>query len=240
MPQPQSRNKDQYEELGRMTQGLLHNINNSLAGIGGFAELLIDDLSPDSPDRIFAEKILSSSEHLKLLINEVWALNALRKYIPKEIIDVEEALDEILIRIDAQNLASQGIKIEYEVDDNMGKLTAWANSEYLETAIKHLVSNAVESFAQNKVTDRDNLIKISMSCDDDNIFITIEDNGMGMTESTEQQCLNPLFTTKDPSMHHGLGLNIAQAIIRSMAGGFTILSKTGISTTACIMIHRAH
>ncbi len=241
MSRSNTRSKDQYEELGRLTQGLLHNINNSLAGIGGFAELLIDDLTPDSPDRIFAEKILSSSEHLKLLIKEIWMLNALRRFTPELVVDVGAVLDEILMNVDVEQLASRNIFMEYEAEDNGDVLLALANAEYIKMAVNHLIANALDSFGltpQRPKPHHMNIIKITMTSDEENIFITLEDNGIGMPENVERDCMMPLFTTKDPSKHHGLGLNIVEAIMKAMGGNFSILSQNGICTTACMMIPR--
>lgn len=241
MARSNTRSKDQYEELGRLTQGLLHNINNSLAGIGGFAELLIDDLTPESPDRVFAEKILSSSEHLKLLIKEIWMLNALRRYIPETIVDVGAVLDEILMNMDVEQLAAKNIFVEYEAEDDGEALRALGNPEYIKMAVDHLIANALESFdlsPRGSKHHHPDVIKITMTSDEENIFITLEDNGIGMPENVERDCMMPLFTTKDPSKHHGLGLNIVEAIMKAMRGNFSILSQNGICTTACMMIPR--
>jgi len=86
------------------------------------------------------------------------------------------------------------------------------------------------------MSDGSGKIKISLVNNprNKNYTIKIEDNGDGMDEITKIQSFAPFFTTKDSSNHHGLGLNVALAIISAMGGELNITSKVKVGCTVAI------
>ncbi|MEG4584346.1 AAA family ATPase [Microcoleus sp. MOSTC5] len=78
-------------------------------------------------------------------------------------------------------------------------------------------SNIGRTFAQIKTNP--NRIKIITSADNQEVKITIADNGQGMSESVKQKIFDHLFTTKAVGKGTGLGLAIAQQIVTEKHGG---------------------
>lgn len=61
------------EELGRMTRGLVHDFNNSLASIMGYADFLVADLPADSETHLFANNIKLAGQQMQELLNQIKA-----------------------------------------------------------------------------------------------------------------------------------------------------------------------
>ena len=72
--------------------------------------------------------------------------------------------------------------------------------------------------------------------ENDAVVIEVEDNGVGMDETTRQRLFEPFFTTKDADQGTGLGLSIIYAIVRNHDGEITVESELGVGTTFRVML----
>ena len=67
-------------------------------------------------------------------------------------------------------------------------------------------------------------ISISSSIDKDEINITFEDNGSGITQEHLKNIFDPFFTTKPVGKGTGLGLHIVRSIINNHNGRIDVNS----------------
>ncbi len=82
----------------------------------------------------------------------------------------------------------------------------------------------------------DKRIQIRTWSEDDAIVIEVEDNGVGMDETTRQRLFEPFFTTKDADRGTGLGLSIIYAIVRNHDVEITVESEQSVGTTFRVML----
>jgi len=61
-------------------------------------------------------------------------------------------------------------------------------------------------------------VKIAASWNEDEVVLSVEDNGPGVDEKNATRIFDPFFTTKDPGRGTGLGLAISNRIIESFGG----------------------
>jgi histidine kinase len=66
---------------------------------------------------------------------------------------------------------------------------------------------------------------------DDNVFVTVTDNGPGIPEEVRNKIFEPFFTTKQAGRGMGLGLAITYGIVRDYGGTIRIESLPGQGTT---------
>ena len=90
----------------------------------------------------------------------------------------------------------------------------------------------VMDVAQNSVRAQASLVKITVTESDreDNLTISIEDNGCGMTDEQVQQVIDPFFTTRT-TRKVGLGVPLFKLSAEQTGGSFDIRSKVGVGTT---------
>lgn len=74
-------------------------------------------------------------------------------------------------------------------------------------------------------------IKISSLCNNDTIFIRVQDNGCGMSDEVKKQIFVPFFTTKPVGKGTGMGMAVAYGIIADHQGKIVVTSKEGLGTT---------
>lgn len=77
---------------------------------------------------------------------------------------------------------------------------------------------------------------IETICDNDNVYITFEDNGTGMTEETKRKIFDPFFTTKDVGQGTGLGMSIAFNTIQKHSGHIAVTTELGKGTRFILQI----
>jgi len=91
--------------------------------------------------------------------------------------------------------------------------------------IENLVSNAVRAIKAKYDNYADAVISIKLKCDDDNCVLTIEDNGIGMTEEEISKCRDKRYTTFEEGT--GLGLYFIDKYINEFHGTMKIESIKG-------------
>jgi len=96
------------------------------------------------------------------------------------------------------------------------------------TQLVRVVTNLVKNGIQAIPIDKNPKILVSVGIDDGEIFITVSDNGIGITEENKPKVFEPKFTTKSSGM--GLGLAMVKNIVETYKGNITFTSEQGKGT----------
>jgi signal transduction histidine kinase len=135
--------------------------------------------------------------------------------------DVNEGLESTLII--ANNLLHDiNVIKEY---GNLPKIECYAGK--LNQVFLNLISNASHAIRQKFGERKGGELLIKTTCHDENLYITIKDNGIGMDEKTQKKVFEPFFTTKDVGQGTGLGMSIAYNTIKKHHGEFQLNSAAG-------------
>ncbi|PID59224.1 MAG: hypothetical protein CR986_07030 [Ignavibacteriae bacterium] len=107
------------------------------------------------------------------------------------------------------------------------------NKQRLEQVIINLIENSCQA-----LTERNQLIRITISKDNKFGYVSVEDEGSGMKKEELKKITDPFFTTKRNKGGTGLGLSIASKIIMQHKGSLSFSSEHGVGTKATIKIPR--
>ena len=88
----------------------------------------------------------------------------------------------------------------------------------------------------NQAIEKTGKIEISTSMDKKWVYISIKDNGRGMSKEVAQRVFDPFFTTKEIGKGTGLGLSISFSIIKEHDGDIQIKSEPGKGSEFIIRI----
>lgn len=91
--------------------------------------------------------------------------------------------------------------------------------------VTNLVKNAIQAIPKNKTPK----ITVKVFEEEDNVILTVEDNGKGVIDENKSKIFEPKFTTKNSGM--GLGLAMIKNIIETYNGSITFVSKENEGTT---------
>ncbi|KKL91843.1 hypothetical protein LCGC14_1890620, partial [marine sediment metagenome] len=123
----------------------------------------------------------------------------------------------------------KGISIEIVEHLAEEELIILGNASDLGEMIVNLIFNSVDAMP------RGGKIDITTYMKDENIYLKISDNGIGMTEETKDRVFDPFFTTKGLN-YSGLGLSMSYGILRRHNGLIEIETRPGKGTSFTIIL----
>ncbi len=145
--------------------------------------------------------------------------------------DLNECLDSTLVI--ANNLLNNKIEIIKEYGE-LPLVECYAGK--LNQVFLNILSNAIYAVEKKFGDKAGGEIKINTTADDENVTITMADNGIGMNEQTLKKMFEPFFTTKEVGEGTGLGMSIAYNTIKKHNGQITVNSDPGKGTALIIKI----
>lgn len=216
--------------LGEMASGIGHEINNPLTiSMGNILAIKKDLLEMGFSHTSILEKLDKVNEANER-INKI--VLALRTYSRQDTVK-EEVISMNDIVFSTVNLVrdiyeKDQISISIENNDPDSFVVGFKGK--LQQILMNLLSNAKDAIAENK--NKKIIIKISQV--DQNVKLSVIDNGCGIPHKIKQKILNPFFTTKSVGKGTGIGLSFVHEQVNKMNGELIIESKEGIGSTFTI------
>jgi PAS domain S-box-containing protein len=224
------------ESLGLLTSHIVHDFNNLLSGIMGYASLLEKKIADDPKIKKYVSTIINSSERASTLISQL--LNFSRKKLAeKEIVNINELIKESL---DFLSMSLKAIRFDVQLYPSQILLQA-DKAKISQTLINLLINakDAVESSARPTITVKTSLTTISNQknlLDGRYALIQVSDNGSGISRENLNKIFEPFFTTKGQGRGTGQGLAIVQEIVKDYNGRIEVESEIDRGTTFTILL----
>ncbi|HEV2329048.1 MAG TPA: ATP-binding protein [Verrucomicrobiae bacterium] len=217
---------EKLASLGRLSAGIIHEINNPLnfATTGVFA---LRNKTKNLPvaEKAEMEEILNDvDEGLKRVRNIVSDLRIFThpESGPSESVDVAETVNASL------RFLSSEWKGNVRIENNIAPgQVAQANRNKLVHILVNLLQNSLDAMSAKKFEGEEPTIWIEGRVADGKSIIVVRDNGTGIEQKHMAKIFDPFFTTKDVGEGMGLGLSICHRIIRGYGGHVTVKSEPG-------------
>lgn len=194
--------------VGQLAAGMAHEIRNPLTSIKGFIQLLKEQGEPDRKDSYFSV-IFTEIERIDGLLNDMLVLARYRDdKIAAENFPVLEELYGV-IRLLEPEANRRGIKLELQIASGEWYIHGYRSR--IKQAFLNILKNALEA-----LVNQGTLVSMSFFASINQIVITVEDDGKGLSEEAQQNLFVPFFTTKQDGT--GLGLSTTQRIIIDHGG----------------------
>lgn len=232
--QNQLMQSQKMESVGRLAGGVAHDFNNMLSIILGNAELILEDLAPDSPFKSNMKEIYKAAERSANLTRQLLAFARKQTVAPK-VLDINEELEKMLSMLN--RLIGEDITLNWHPGKNLKPIKI--DPSQIDQIVANLCVNARDAIQGiGKVTietkkisfDEEYCRKNSGFVPGDYIMIGISDNGSGMDQTTLNNLFEPFFTTKDVGQGSGLGLSTVYGIVKQNNGFINVYSEIGEGT----------
>ena len=212
--------------LGELVAGTSHELNNPLAIVSGYANLLLEEPTLTVEQRTKVESIRRNALRASNVVHSLLAFARKRK--PERMrTDMNSVLDAAA-ELKEYDLRTSGIRTEKYVTPKLPAVDA--DPHQLQQVILNVINNAQDAVASSpnpKITMR-------TGTTDGVVFIKIEDTGSGISKADLKKVFDPFFTTKPVGKGTGLGLSISYGIILEHGGEIRIQSELGKGTEVCI------
>jgi two-component system, cell cycle sensor histidine kinase and response regulator CckA len=228
------------EAVGQLAGAIAHDFNNILTSLIGYGSLLVMELPENSPPRLYAEQILSSSEKAAHLTQSLLAFSRKQTVSLKlcNLNDIITGVEKLLKR-----LLMEDIKLKTNLTKET--LIIMADIAQIDQVIINLSTNARDAMPNGGTfTVETKLLNLDAECIDMQgkgtpgayAFLSISDTGIGMDDTIKERIFDPFFTTKEIGQGTGLGLSIVYGIIKQHNGFIVVQSKEGYGTTVNIYL----
>jgi PAS domain S-box-containing protein len=236
------RQAEKMEAVGRLAGGIAHDFNNILGGILGYAEMLVESAESGSPQKRYAQNVLTAANRAGALVEQVlWYSRSQRgKRVPVEMDRiVAETLD--LVR---GSLAA-GIRLETHLPAK--PLFVVGDPTQLHQIMMNLCTNAIHAMGERGT------LRVTLDAEEvaeARVFahttlhagpyarLTVQDTGIGMEPATLARLFEPFFTTKEVGKGTGLGLSLVYGIVTDSSGAIDVHSKPGQGSRFIIYLPR--
>jgi len=225
------------EALARLAAGIAHDFNNLLTAIAGHAELARKTLAPDALSHRHLAAIVASVERAAKLTRELLAFSR-RQELAVEPADVTKTVQEMEPVLRHQ--AGEGTLLELDLSPTS---LVEIDVGQFEQVLMNLLANARDAGA-GRITIGVRTVSVEQLPEarklgivaGEYVLVTVADDGTGIDEETQARIFDPFFTTKDRDSGTGLGLSLAQGVIRQSGGAIEVSSALGSGTTFRILL----
>ncbi|HEY8751439.1 MAG TPA: ATP-binding protein [Tepidisphaeraceae bacterium] len=211
---------EKMNALGKLSAGLLHEINNPLNFTFMALQMAEQEAGDNSDLQDTLKDIGQGMTRIRGVISDLRTFAYPTKATDREEFSVDEALTSAM-RLTAHELGDIPVKRE---GLDFGKVAAG------KTQIIHVFMNLLVNSAQALKTvkgKREQTITVSCKVEGERAQISIQDNGTGVKKDNLPRLFDPFFTTKDVGQGMGLGLSICHTIIKNHGGTIGIESEEG-------------
>jgi two-component system NtrC family sensor kinase len=230
----QLRRAEKLSALGQLIAGVAHELNNPLAVVMGFAEVIAQKHGLDEKTRNQMRQILHESERATKIVRDLLAF-ARPNEPQKTLVDINRLVASVIETQEAI-LRQAGIRLEAKLAADLPKTMADHNQ--IEQVLVNLISNAVYVLSAR---EKPGVLTIRTEENGYYIHIVVADNGPGIPKDIVGQIFDPFFTTKPLGKGTGLGLTISNTIVQEHRGKILVESQpdTGAKFTVELPIVEA-
>src|SRR6185503_14695168 len=223
--QEQLLQSEKMSAIGQLIAGVAHDLNNPLASVVGFSDLLGE--AADVPPRL-AEPlavIRQEAERASAIVRNLLSF-ARRQEGERQVQSIRPILESTILLLRNQ-LMAQHIDLTFTAEPGLPEVEVHANQ--IKQVFVNIINNAAQAIRGADVSG--GRISVLAKCWLDGVAVSISDNGPGMPEAVAQHVFEPFFSTKSEGEGTGLGLSICQGIVKEHGGSMTVDPGTGTGAT---------
>ncbi len=212
--------------LGRVVEGVAHEVRNPLISIGGFARKLARSIDRE-PERRYVEVIVSEVERLERMVRDIEQyVQFSREHRPRFApVDLRDVLRECLEAERAQ-AGSRGVAVRFDPPRDLP--TIFGDRDLLGELFRGLIQNSIEAMPGGGV------LEVAFQQMPNWVQVQVKDTGVGIPPEDLEEIFDPFFTSKTSGT--GLGLAKAHLIVEDHSGTIEFESQPGKGTVCTVAL----
>ena len=214
----QEAHQERLSVLGEIAAVMAHELNNPLAAVSMFSQMLMKGLDTGSSLRSHAEVIHRNTETCKATIRRLldMATTPTSEFgefdVHELVLDVRQLLEPVARR------AGSSVSIGAQAENPL----AFGDELQLRHATVNLVMNSIQ--ALDGAGGAGTVVMETVNRGDE-LAIIVRDDGPGIPEEIRTRIFEPFFTTKAPGDGTGLGLPTSRRIVDAQGGRLTLVES---------------
>ena len=217
---------EKLAEVGRLSAGIAHEVNNPLAVISYAAQLLLREEELPPFQKELAERIDSEVDRLKTLTGSLLSFSRAKEMVRRET-DLNEVLRDVL-RLVRYELNRHAIGLE----EDFAELPAiQADPNKLKQVFINLLMNASQAMPDGGTLS----VRTALVAGEE-VEAVLTDTGPGIPADVRERIFEPFFSTKREGEGTGLGLYICRNIVAEHEGRLLLESEPGQGATFRVVL----
>jgi two-component system cell cycle sensor histidine kinase/response regulator CckA len=234
------RRSERMASLGTLLAGVAHEINNPLAAVSGFAQLLLrGNLSKE--DRQAADTIAHEAARAGKIVRDLLTFARQGERQRREPVRINEVVRHIVL---AQRYAMETRGIRWSLVLEPGDPLVLGDRAQLEQVVLNLVVNARQAIedmcdAAPSVEEPPPMqVVVETRARGSEVLLVVGDSGPGIADADRSRIFDPFFTTKAEGRGTGLGLSVVHGIVTEHGGTIEVDSEPGRGSTFTVSLAR--
>lgn len=221
--------RDQFVETAT------HELRTPLANIKAYAETLaLADMIDVEQQKQFLNTINSEASRLARFVDDLLSVNSMEVgslTLNKQVTDLHRMLGDVLLKVRPQ-IEEKRLTFEVAIPEKLPEPNL--DKDKVATVLVNLLGNAI------KYTPSGGRVAFRINVSDQNIAIDVEDTGVGIAQDEIPRVFEKFFRSSDPRVQEqkgtGLGLALAQEVVRLHGGRLTVESEIDKGSTFQIVM----
>jgi len=208
--------------MGQLGAGIAHELNQPLAAIRGYTQVLIEEIKNNDPHLEDLKMIEEQTGRMGTIVNNIRTFARDSKF-TLEWVNIHKPIEDAFTLLTTQ-LTNHNIEVVKDYGQDIPQIKA--DSNQLQQVFINLISNARDELDKNnggKIWISTRTLKLGKQRR--NIAISFKNDGTLIPEEIIGQIFDPFFTTKDSGKGTGLGLSISYGIIKDHQGEIMVANK---------------
>ncbi|MFZ0803793.1 MAG: HAMP domain-containing sensor histidine kinase [Terriglobales bacterium] len=200
--------KEKLASLGQLVSGAAHEINNPVAAILGYSELLAANRDLDPSQVTMAQKIGQQARRTRDLLSGLLSF-AQQTPAEKMLVEIGPLLQRGL-QMKLLQMETKGIRVHTTIAPTLPRI--WGNPNQLLQSCLEIIGNAMDALEGAG----GGTLWVSAACEDNQAVIRFSDSGPGIREP--ERVFDPFYTTKPVGKGTGLGLSATYGVVQDHGG----------------------
>ena len=240
--QAQLAHSQKLDTVGRLAGGVAHDFNNMLQAILGYAEMALEQVSPDQPVRADLLEIQKAAQRSAALTRQLQTFARKQVALPQTLV-LNEAVEGTFTML--RRLIGEGIRLVWKPGPEPGLVRI--DPGQLDQVVANLCINARDAVGKSGLIeiataavelDSADARRLGDLAPGDYLLLSVRDNGCGMPPDVLEHVFEPFFTTKPIGKGTGLGLSTVYGIVKQNQGAIAVESRPGEGSVFRIYLPR--
>ncbi|MEQ9624091.1 hybrid sensor histidine kinase/response regulator [Coleofasciculus chthonoplastes] len=218
--------------IGRLTQGIVHNLRNRIQLIISYKCLATGEMTEEavSPETTFAyiEKMAEAAWDMSQILDNLMHKSKMDHSLQLTSLNINDILKKELDFWQANLQLKHNVKKKYVLDEHITSISLVYTD--ISQILDNLISNALDAMWDKE----EQMLTIITRQDEDNLYIDVQDTGCGIAPEDLSKVFDPFYTTKplkgeekqrNQPTGTGLGIYTCMQILKGFGGDINVTSE---------------
>ena len=210
--------QEKLAAIGQLVSGVAHELNNPLASVMAFSQLVLTQTGTDEERDEALTTIHNEARRAAKIVSNL--LTFARQHPPQRTTTLVNEVVATTLDLRRHALRVHGVELEERLDPSLPAI--WADAFQLQQVFLNLLSNAEHALGGWQGEKR---ITVTTETRGKRILVHIRDTGAGIPAGEIDRVFNPFYTTKGVGKGTGLGLSVSDGIVREHGGAIRVESS---------------